>query len=519
MSLFKKFFSVGAATLSSRALGFIREMLIASALGAGPVADAFYAAFRFPNLFRRFFAEGAFNLAFVPMFAKKLEEEGKKGAREFAEQVFSVLLTILVALSVLAHLFMPFLVGTIIAPKFIADPEKFDLTVLLTQIMFPYLTAASLVAMMAGILNSFHRYFLAALAPVLLNIVFIAILLMALFMGIDDTSLGIFMAVGVTFSGVLQVLMLAFGVRHEGFGLSWRRPKITAPVKQLLWLAVPTVIAGGITQINLLVSQIIASGQEGAISIMNYADRVMQLPLGVIAISIGVVLLPELTRALAGGREEQALDQQNRSLEFGLALTLPASIGMIVMAEPVMALLYERGAFGREQTLLGAGVLAAFGLGLPSFVLIKIFQPGFYARHDTKTPMWFAGLGALANIAFALLLFPKWGVVGLGLATSIAGWINALALAATLFFRKLFKLDKNAIRNIILIVIASAVLGGFVYFAMFFWGDAMMNGGFFLRLALTLGTIVGAIFIYFTLVITTGAIPRASLKRLLRRKK
>lgn len=519
MGLVTKFFSVGSATLASRVLGFVREALIASSLGAGPVADAFYAAFRFPNLFRRLFAEGAFNTAFVPLFAKELEREGRDAARDFAEQVLAALLVALVGLSALAMIFMPALVASVIAPKFSEDPAKFDLTVLLTRIMFPYLTAMSLVAMLSGILNSLRRYFLAALAPVLLNIIFIAVLIGGRMLQLDDRMLGIAMAAGVTVSGAIQLLLLVVGVLREDFGLRLKRPVLSDPVRRLMWLAVPTAIAGGITQVNLLVGQIIASAEPGAISVMNYADRLMQLPLGVIAISIGVVLLPELTRALAARDDREALKLQNRSLEFGLGLTIPAAVGLYMMPVPLIALLYERGAFTRETTEITASVLAAFAIGLPAFVLIKIFQPGFYARQDMKTPMWFAGAGAITNIVASLILFPRIGVAGLGIATSLAGWINAVLLAGTLARRKLFHLDRMAGRNILIVLGASAAMGTLLYFANTVLGDALMDAGLAARLGLVFLVILASAILYFAIVIATGAIPRAQLMRMIRRRK
>lgn len=517
MSLFRKFFSVGSATMASRVLGFVREALIANTLGTGPVADAFYAAFRFPNLFRRLFAEGAFNSAFVPLFAKELETGGKAGAREFAEQILSVLLIVLIALSAVAIIFMPFLVGTIIAPKFSDTPEKFDLTILLTRIMFPYLAAMSLVAMMAGILNSFRRYFLAAAAPVLLNIVLVGVLLSSQWIGIGDRELGIWMAVGVVASGILQLGLLIYGILKQGFPISLRLPRITPSVKRLLVLAIPTAIAGGITQINLLVGQIIASAQDGAIAVMNFADRLMQLPLGVIAISIGVVLLPELSRALAAGDAKEASYLQNRSIEFGLGLTIPAAVGLFVMPAALIALLFEHGAFDRESTLTTAPVLAAFAAGLPSFVLIKIFQPAFYAREDMRTPMWYSGANAIINIALSLYLFPRIGVTGLAVATSIAGWVNALLLIGHLYWGGQFRMGERTVRNIGIICLASLAMAFILHFGQLWIGPDLLDGALFTRLLWIAGLIASSSFLYFALVIATGAISREQINRLLRR--
>ncbi len=517
MSLVKKFASVGGATMASRVLGFAREAMIAAFLGAGPVADAFYAAFRFPNLFRRLFAEGAFNAAFIPLFAKELEAGGKTAAREFAEQILSVLILTLLMLSALAMVFMPSLVGTIIAPKFAEDPDKFELTVLLTRIMFPYLMAMSLVAMFSGILNSFRRYFLAAFAPVILNIVFITVLAFGGFVALSDAALGQAMAWGVFASGMLQLCLLIYGIKKEGFPLSIRMPKISPPVKRLLVLALPTAIAGGITQINLLVGQIIASAQSGAIAVMNYADRLMQLPLGIIGISIGVVLLPELTRALAAKNATDANHLQNRSLEFGLGLTIPAAVGLFMLNLPLVALVYERGAFDRETAEMTSLVLAGFTLGLPSFVLIKIFQPSFYAREDMRTPMWFSGINAVLNIVLSLIFFPIYGVFGLAIATSIAGWVNAILLWGTLHWGNNFKIALETWRNIALICGASLVMAGILYLGNVSLGATLTDGALLVRLLL-IGIIIAISAIaYFAIVIITGAIPKQQLKRMLKR--
>ncbi len=519
MGLLKKFFSVGSATMASRVLGFVREALIAAFLGAGPVADAFYAAFRFPNLFRRLFAEGAFNTAFVPLFSSELETGDKKSAREFAEQVLACLLAILLSLTALAMIFMPFLVSTIIAPKFAVDPEKFELTVLLTRIMFPFLAAMSIVAMFSGIMNSFRKYFVAALAPVIMNIVFIGVLVASNQLGFADRDLGIAMAWGVTISGILQIGLLTYAIVKEGFPISLRFPKFTKPVMRLMKLAFPTAIAAGIAQVNLLVGQIIASGQEGAISIMNYADRLMQLPLGIIAVSIGVVLLPELSRSLSAKDDAEANALQNRSMEFGLGLMIPAAIGLYLMAVPLIALVYERGAFTRELTEITAQVLSAFAIGLPAVVLTKIFQPSYYARKDMSTPMWFAGINAAVNIILALYLFPTYGVVGLGYAFSIASWVNAILLAGSLAIKGHYRLSGVTIKNICLITLSGALMGAIVYYGQIWIGDIILNGNILERLFYITILIAIAVIVYFSAVLASGAIPRQQIMRLIRRGK
>lgn len=519
MSLIRKFASVGGATMASRVLGFVREAMIAAFLGAGPVADAFYAAFRFPNLFRRLFAEGAFNAAFVPLFAKEIEGGGEAAARKFAEQVLSVLLLSLFAISALAMIFMPFLVATIIAPSFVADPDKFDLTVLLARIMFPYLAAMSLVAMLAGILNSLRRYFIAALAPVLLNVVLVAGLIGAGYLSLSAPAIGEVLGWSVSLSGGLQLGLLVWALKRENFTMRLSRPRLTPAVKRLLWLALPAAITGGITQINLLVGQIIASAQEGAIAIINYADRLNQLPLGVIGIAIGVVLLPELSRALRAGDMKEARHLQNRSLEFGLAITVPAAFGLALLPEPIIALVFERGAFTRETTLVTASVLAAFSIGLPAFVLTKIFTPVFYAREDMRTPLWASGLSVAINIAGSLILFPRLGVMGLAVATSLAGWISALFLGQQLVSRNLFRPAAVTIRRILLIIMGAALMGVVLWWAEASFPHLLLDASLLVRLASVLVTVVAGTVVYFSFAFATGALDRDEFARLLKRRK
>jgi putative peptidoglycan lipid II flippase len=518
MSLVGKFASVGGATMASRVFGFVREALIGAALGAGPVADAFYAAFRFPNLFRRLFAEGAFNTAFIPLFAKELEGNGMAGARRFAEEVLSVLVVALLAISVLAIVFMPFLVGTVIAPAFADTPEKFDLTVLMTQIMFPYLFCMSLVAMFSGILNSMRRYFLAAIVPVLLNIILIGVLVAAMTIGVDSRVTGLWLAWGVFAAGIVQLAFLIWGTHRQGYSMRLRRPRMTPTVRRLLVLMGPALLTGGVTQINLLVGQIIASAQDGAIALLNYADRINQLPLGVIGIAVGVVLLPELARSLKAGDEADAQHLQNRSLEFALGLTFPAAVGLAVMPAPIVALLYERGAFTSETTALTAGALAAFAVGLPAYVLIKVFSPGFFAREDMNTPMWFSMVAVVVNIVGALALFPAMGHIGLALATSLAAWVNFVLLAGTLWARKAFRPSPATLRRVALILLAGAAMGAALWGMQVVASD-WLAGPLLLRLATVLGIIALAAAVYFGTVIATGALDRAQLMAMLRRRK
>ena len=512
MSLARHFLTVGSNTMASRVLGFVREVLIAGALGAGPVADAFYAAFRFPNLFRRLFAEGAFNTAFIPLFSRALEEDGEAGARRFAEEVLAALFVVLIVFTALIELAAPFFVATIIAPGFADDPAKFDLTVLLARIMFPYLACMSLVAMASGVLNALHRYFAAAFAPVLLNLVLIAVLGAAIASGLPAEAIGHLMAWGVFTAGLAQLLFLAVAVRKAGFPLTLARPRMTPAVRRLLVLAGPAALAGGITQINLFIGQIIASQKAGAIAVLQFADRVYQLPLGVVGIAIGVVLLPELSRALKGGDRGKIANLQNHSLEFALFLTLPAAAALFVIPEPVVRVLFERGAFLPETTAIVSAALAWFALGLPAFVLIKVFLPGFFAREDTKTPMVVAGVAVVLNVALSLTLFPVMGEAGIALATTLAGWANAALLFGLLMRRGHWPVEASSMKRGGLLCVASLIMAAALWGGLGVVGAALRPDSALVVQAGALGLLVaGGAALYFVLAQLLGA---ADLKAL-----
>src|SRR5918999_269288 len=390
MKLYRAFATVGSLTMVSRLLGFARDILIAAGLGTGAVADAFFVAFRFPNLFRRLFGEGAFNAAFVPLFAKRLEGDGADAAQGFAEEAMAGLLAVLLVTSALAMITMPWLM-LLLAPGFAGDPAKYDLTVLLTRVTFPYLLCMSLVALLSGVLNSLGRFTAAAAVPIVLNVVLIGAIGLAIWLGYaQQPGAGIILAAGVLIAGFAQLMLLRAAVRRLGVKLRLRRPRYTESMKRLVGLGIPGLISGGITQINIVIGTIIASLQAGAVSYLYYADRLYQLPLGIVGVAIGVVLLPDLARKLRSGASAAAMASLNRGIELALLLTLTAAVALSVAAEPIIRVLFERGAFSATDTPPTAAALAAFAVGLPSFVLIKVFQPAFFAREDTATPMRFA---------------------------------------------------------------------------------------------------------------------------------
>ncbi|MGE3529678.1 MAG: murein biosynthesis integral membrane protein MurJ [Methyloceanibacter sp.] len=462
MQLIRGFATVGAITIASRVLGFVRDILIAAVLGASPVADAFFVAFRIPNMFRRLFAEGAFDSAFIPLFAKRLHAD-PESARDFAGQALSCLAVLLVAVTLLGEIAMPWLM-LILAPGFAGDPEKFDLAVLFARIALPYLVFMSVVALYAGILNAYGRFAVAAFAPTLLNVVLIAVLLVFIAAGgSDQSAAGTALAWGIVASGLLQVVVVAFAAARTGMQLPWRRPRLTPEMRRLMELAVPGVIAGGIAQLTIVVSTIIATLQDRVVSWLYYADRLFQLPLGVIGVAIGIVLLPALSHKLREGDHDAVVEAENRALEFALLLTLPAALALFLAAEPIMRVLFERGAFTAVDTKATSSMLAALALGLPAYVLVKVLHPSFFAREDTRTPMLYAGVSLVANVILSLMLFLLIGATGIALAAALSGWINVALLVAELSRRESFMLDETFRRRVFRIFAACAAMGAVVF--------------------------------------------------------
>jgi putative peptidoglycan lipid II flippase len=514
MNLYRSIATVSGFTALSRVLGFVRDVLTAAVLGAGPVADAFFVAFRLPNLFRSLFAEGAFNSAFVPLFTKNLQSEGEDAARNFAEEALAVLLVTLLFITILAEIGMPWLVA-FIAPGFSDNAQKFDLAVLLTRITFPYLLCMSLTALAAGVLNALGRFAAAAAAPIILNVVLSAAMILAASVGLRDRpEAAVMLAWAVSVAGFAQLAWLAIAASNQGMNLGFRRPRLTPQIKRLFSLALPGVATAGVTQINLFIGTMIASLAEGAVSHLYYADRINQLPLGIVGIAIGVVLLPELSQKLNGGDPRAAMASHNRSLEFALLLTLPAAAALCVVPGPIIQVLFERGAFHAADTSAVSMALTAFAVGLPASVLIRVFLPGFFAREDTRTPMIYAGISAAVNIVGSLSLFFVIGHVGIAIATSLSAWTNAILLGATLLRRKHFVPDANLKRRGALIVVACAVM------ALVLWAAAFPLARFFapengivVQLLALCALIAGGGIVYLAAAQATGAVNYRALLR------
>ena len=460
MSLLKSSSKIGFYTFLSRVVGYVRESLVAKILGAGLLSDAFFVAFRLPNLFRSLFAEGAFNAAFIPMFAKLKDTEQ---AKEFAEQVYAVLFVFLVGLTALAQIFMPGFVW-LLASGFAKDKHKFDMTVLLTRITFPYLIFISLVSLQGGVLNSMHRFSAAAFAPVLMNLT--AILFLLGLSKYTETPAHA-LSWGVLASGLVQFIWLYIACKRAGFALKLRKPKITPEIKTLMKRMLPVAIGAGVLQINVFINTQMASYiADGSVSYLYFADRISQLPLALIGTAIGTALLPMLSQLLRENKTGEANEMQNKGFGFAWFFSLPAAFALVAIAQPIVQVLFQRGEFSANDTTQVTNALIAYSLGIPAFVLIKIFTPGFYSHEDTKTPVLIA-VGCIGiNLVVSLILVYGFGFnhVGLAISTSISAWVNSVLLWSILHKRGVFTFHRETIINALKVLIASIIMSAVLYF-------------------------------------------------------
>ncbi|OAN85014.1 murein biosynthesis integral membrane protein MurJ [Jannaschia sp. EhC01] len=428
------FFTVGFWTMASRILGFVRDILIAAFLGSGPVAQAFLVAFSLPNMFRRFFAEGAFNTAFVPMFSKKVE--GADDAEPFAQDAFSGLAAVLIVLTLIAQLAMPWLVFAM-ASGFAGD-ERFTLAVDFGRIAFVYILFISLAALFSGMLNAIGRFAAAAAAPILLNIILVSAMLAVYWTAPDGKMTNIIdpaeaygraLSWGVPLAGVAQMALVWFSAWRAGYTIRPRLPRLTPDMRKLAAIALPAMLAGGVVQVNLLVGRQVASFFDGAIAWLSFADRLYQLPLGVVGIAIGIVLLPDLSRRLRAGDDEGGRHALSRAGELAMALTIPAAVALMVIPVPLVSVLFQRGEFTADDTASTALALTVYAVGLPAFVLQKVLQPVYFAREDTRSPFRFALVAMVVNAVVAIGLASAIGFLGAAIGTTVAAWIMVALLS------------------------------------------------------------------------------------------
>ena len=501
--------TVGVWTLVSRILGFAREILILGLIGPGPLLDAFVAAFRLPNMFRRFFAEGAFNAAFVPIFSKKYE--GDEDAVKFASDALNGLAFAVLILVAIAMIFMPAFVWAT-ASGFGAD-DRFDLTVGFGRIAFPYILFMSLAALFSGILNALGRFTAAAAAPVMLNVLTIA----AMTLGhITGGSVVHWLIWTVPVAGAVQLALVWIAASRAGIRLRPGRPRWTPEMKHLVAVAVPAALASGVMQINLLVGQQAASQFDKAVGWLFAADRLYQLPLGVVGIAIGIVLLPDLSRRLKSGDQDGSRQALSRAGEMALALTIPSAVALVVIPVPLVSVLFERGATSRADTIAMAQAVAIYGLALPAFVMQKILQPLYFSREDTKTPFRFAVWSMVINAIIAIGGIPFFGWLAPAIATSAAGWALVWMLArGRRDMGDAARFDRRFGQRLTRIVAASLVMGAALYGAS--WGMADWLVADTIRYAALVALLLVAAISYFGSGIALGAFSRSELRAAFKR--
>lgn len=507
MKLFNAMATVAGMTAISRVAGFIRDILTAIVLGAGPLADVFVVALKLPNFFRRITAEGAFSVSFVPLYSEALEKEGRAGADKFAGNAMVVMFWLLLVFTILVMVYMPAVIS-VIAPGFRADPERFNMAVTLSRITFPYLLMMSIASLMGGVLNAHGRFAPFAAAPIFFNLALIGLLLIAWSFKTAAHAL----AWGVLIAGILQFVFLYYYIRKEKIDLPLGRPRFDARIKKLFKLMGPGAIGAGVVQINLFADMIIGSFlPAGSISYLYYADRLNQLPLSTVGIAVGTALLPMLSRAVGAGKTEEAHNLFNRALEITLFLGLPAAVGLFVLAHPIIDTLFQHGNFSVEAANATAFVLQGYVIGLPAYIAVKVFSTAFWSNQDTKTPVKIAIVVALVNIIGALALSRFIGVAGIALSTGLVGWLHIFLLYRPLRKNPIASFDTRFKKTMPKIVGVTVVMGVVLYVlssAIAHW----LTGGFILQV-FSLGLLIFAgIVIYGTGIVLTGALKIEELK-------
>lgn len=508
MNLIKATGTIGGLTMVSRVLGFVRDMIGSRVLGASHVNDAFLIAFLIPNIFRRLFGEGAFASGFVPLFSQRLNSaEGKAAAERFSNEVLAVFLPVLILVTILFEIIMPGFVW-LMASEYADTPGKFDLTLALTRITFPYLIFISLVSLLSGVLNSLTRFAVAAFAPALLNLALIVALLID---RAGDAGTVRLMALAVLAGGILQLAICWWSVRRAGIRLSLRRPKMTPAVRELFVLVLPATFAAGIYQISQFFYGFFASRLgEGAMAYLNYADRLNQLPLSIIGTALGTAILPTISRAIDRNQHGEAAEVQSRAFELSMLLTLPAALALAVAAVPIIGALFAGGRFTADDARITGNILAVLALGLPAYVLVKVLTPGFYARKDVRTPVRIAIGILLGSVAANFLLIPLLGIYSLATVTSLGAWLNFALLYLLLHRRGHFRLT-GALGSRLARQMAAALAMGI---ALYFIGQAL--AGYFLGSALerigSLGLLVGTgLLVYFGVAWLLGGVSRETI--------
>lgn len=521
MSLLKNVGTIGGLTAVSRVFGFVRDVMLARVLGAGGVADAWQLAFQLPNIFRRLFAEGAFASAFVPLFNRHMKDgDDWSDAERFASQVLAVLLPILVLFGALMMLAMPWVLQFFASDELRADAENWPLAVMMGRIAFPYLLFMSLATLVAATLNSLSRFAAAAAAPILLNICLITALTWGAIQADSEATrqeTGLLLAIAVSVSGLLQLLWLGFWMRRAGFRIPLARPKITKDVKELGILILPAVFGAGVYQISRFID-LFFLGQlpDGSITYLAMADRWNQLPLGIIGIALGTAILPALSRHIAREDNNEASRLQSNAIELAMLLTIPSAVALFVTGSAFTRVFYVGGAFTLNDALITGTVVAGLVIGLPAYVLVKVLTPNFFARKDTRTPVYTAAISLVVTVALNIYLVPRIGVLSLAIAGAVGAWVNTALLYTILVRRDFFVLPARIVGRIIRITLAALIMGAALWFAMPY-GEGLFTGSTLERAGAILAVILIGIATFGVAAWALRVLDKATVERLMRR--
>jgi len=503
MSFLRAVTTVGGFTLTSRVLGVIRDIVIAIFLGAGPASDAFFIALKLPNLFRRITAEGAFSYSFVPLFSKMLDN--KKDAKNFAEEAQAVMIATLLPFTIVAVVIMPWILYVIV-PGITRDPMRYDYALEFSRITFPYILFMSLTALLGGVMNSINRFAAFAISPIFFNITLITAVI---FFGGDLEHSARALSYGVTISGIVQFMWMLFNAYKSGFALRLRIPKLTSRIKRLFNLMIPGIIGASAMQVSIFTDMFLASMLPvGSISFLYYADRLYELPLGVIGIAVSTALLPMLSRSIKDN-DGSSKKLATNAFEAAFALSIPSAIGLMILAEPIITVLFERGEFVHADTLQSAKALVAYSFGIPAYILARVFNTSFFAREDTKTPVKYAIICAVINISFAVLLIIPFKHVGIAMASATTAWLNL-----SLLVRKLKKNGHLELESRLFLSSAKILVSG-IFMGCVAWG------GFALKIQIPIviqlvSTIISAATVYFLSLYMFGVFNLSYIKNMLK---
>ena len=504
MNLIKSTGTFSFFTIISRLLGYARDVLIAVFLGAGPLADTFFVAFRIPNTFRRLFSEGTFNAAFVPSYSSLLVN--KKNSQKFANNIFNLLVIGLFFLVLAIEIMMPLFI-LLIAPGFDGDYQKMELVITLTRITFPFLMFVSLASFFSAILNSHNKFAIASASPIILNILLIGVLLLG---KILDDQLVYYLSYAVTISGILQFIFLYFFVKKyfsPKINLSF---KVDEKIKKFFRKLLPSIFSSGVTQINILVGTIIASFQASAVSYLYYADRIYQINLAIAGIAIGTVILPQLSKHIKSNKKEKIKLIQNKALELSLFLSIPAGIALLIASEEVISSLFGYGSFDEQSVKNSAKALFYFAIGLPAFSLIKVFSTFFFARHNTKIPFYISLTSVLLNIFISIIFFKEVGFIIIPIATTISSWFNAILLFIFLKTKKFFSFNSVFINKFIKILLASLLMGIFFDYVIHFFNNKLLYEANF-KVIYLFGAVTSGLIFYLLIAILIKAFKRSDI--------